>query len=114
MANSMGCNTEILSIVKYAQFGGANAGDNQIMAAVTNKKIRCVGYAMVADAAEVVQFQDDAGNNLSGTISLAANGGVVHSAPSNVGVFQSVMSQGIDINNVGGADVDGHMAYIEV
>lgn len=112
--NSSGLNGVVVNPVKYASITATGAGDNQAVTAVTNRKIRAVGYTVIADAAEVIQFQDDGGANLSGTISLAANGGIAEMSAPEVGVFQSAVGQGIDVNNVGGADVDGHMAYIEV
>ena len=112
--NSFGLNSPVINAVKYAAITATGAGDNQAVTAVTNRKIRAVGYALVADAAEVIQFQDDGGANLSGTMSLAANGGAVASAPVEVGLFQTANGQGLDVNNVGGADVDGHLAYLEV
>ena len=112
--NSMGLNSIIVNPVKYAAITASAAGDNQVVTAVTNRKIRGLAYSMVADAAEVVQWQDDGGATMSGTISLAANGGVVSDSAPDVGLFQSAVGQGIDLNNVGGADVDGHFTYLEV
>ncbi len=102
----------VATTVKFASVAAANSGDNQIVAAVTSKKIRVLSYVLVADAAEVVQWQDASGNK-SGTMSLAANGGIVAGWNPN-GWFETTSGERLDLNNVGGADVDGHLSYVEV
>lgn len=98
---------------KYAAVTATAAGDNQVVAAVASKKIRVLQAFAMAITAETVQFQDGAGTNLTGPIALGATGGFVLPF-SPVGWFETAAGQKLDLNNVGGADVQGVLAYVEV
>lgn len=105
--------------VKFAKIDVAASGDNTIVAAVAAsapepaKKIRVLGYVLVADGAVTAQWQSGAaGTALSGAMSLAANGGV--SAPfSPVGQFETVAGALLNLSLGGAVGVRGHLVYQE-
>lgn len=99
--------------VKDALIDVATTGDNQLVTAVTNKILRVLSYYLVCAGAVTVQFQDDAGANLTGDMSFAANGGISvyghHKAMLDTG-----SGQGLDINLSGNVAVSGWLCYVEV
>ena len=111
--NSMGLNTTCVNAVKYASISATADGDNAIVAAVTNKRIRAVAVNFAVNAQGTAQWQDATGN-LSGAASLAQYGGFAHSADPSVGLFQGHIGERIDLNMGTGVDGLGEFAYLEV
>jgi hypothetical protein len=99
---------------KFAVIVASASGATQVVAAVTSKKIRVLGYVLVASAAVNAKFQSHVTpTDKTGLLYLGANGGV--SAPfSPVGQFETVAGEALDINLSGGVAVGGHLTYIEV
>ena len=112
--NSMGLNKTWVNPVKYAVISATSDGDNQIVTAVTNRRIRGVSAQFAVNVQGTAQWQDDGANNLSGVESFAQYGGYSASADPNIGLFQSAAGQGIDLNMSAGVDGLGNMAYLEV
>lgn len=99
---------------KFAKISCSSSGANIIVAAVTSKKIRVLSYVLVANAAVNAKWQSHTTpTDLSGLLYLAANGGV--SAPfSQVGHFESLSGESLDLNLSSAIAVGGHITYIEV
>ena len=99
---------------KFAAINATTNGDNTIIAAVAAKKLRVLAYALVADAAVGVAFEDGAGGTeLSGQMAFAANGGI--SVPFNpVGWFETTANTLLNIETDAAANVRGHIVYVEV
>ena len=98
---------------KFAVIDHAVSGDNTIIAAVTNKKIRVIALFLVAAAAVTVRFESGAGGTaLTGQMQLAANGGMV--LPLNeAGWFQTAASALLNMELSGATSVDGGIVYVE-
>ena len=63
--------------VLRAAVSGATSGDNTLVTAVTGKKIKVLGLALVAASAVAVRLESGAGGTaLTGVMSLTANGGL--------------------------------------
>ena len=72
---------------QFALISGATSGNNTIVAAVTDKRIRVIGLCMVAAAAVVARFESDAdGTALTGAISMIT--GVPITAYNPAGLFE--------------------------
>jgi len=102
------------STPKYAAINATANGDNTLIAAITGKKIRVLAYVLVADAAVGCAFEDGAGGDeLTGQLPLAANGGV--SAPfSPVGWFETSENTLLNLETDAAANVRGHLVYVEI
>lgn len=99
--------------VKYASIDAASSGDNTLVAAVTNKKIRVLSVFLVAAGAVNVRFESGAGGTaLTGQMNLVANTGFV--LPYNPhGWFQTADSTLLNLELSGAVSVDGSLTYIE-
>lgn len=99
---------------KFAVISASSSGNNTIVAAVTSKKIRVLGYVLVANGAVNVKFQSAAGGtDKTGLLYLAANGGVASNF-SPVGLFETVAGELLNLNLSGAVAVGGHLVYVEI
>lgn len=92
----------------------ASSGDNTAVAAVTGKKIVVIAYTIVAAGAVTVKWQSGAtGTDLSGAMSLAANG--ILPVPVNEnGWVESAAGVLLNIRLGGAVAIAGHLTYILV
>lgn len=86
------------------------AGDNTIVAANANSRIKVIGYVLVAAAATTATWKVGT-TAVSGAMSLAANGGV--SAPINetTAWFSTAVNEGL-VLTLGAGAVQGHVVYV--
>jgi len=96
----------------FAAIDVAGAGDNQIVAADANKKIKVAGYVIVADAAVAARWKR-AGTSLSGAMSFAANGGVAAApiAPAGGHWFETALNEALNLNLSAAVGARGHLIY---
>lgn len=87
----------------------ASSGTQTIVAAVSDKKIKVVGYVVVGFANCTVKFADTTGD-LSGAMDIAQYGGVVAAGQPSVPWFETHMSEPLKL--VSSAAVNGHLTYI--
>ncbi len=99
--------------IKYAAISASSSGDNTIVAAVADKRVRVLSCFLVAAAAVTAKFQSGAaGTDLTGAASLSANGGYV--LPFNEGGwFQTDPSTLLNLSLGGAQAVAGSISYIE-
>jgi hypothetical protein len=92
----------------------ATTGDNTIIAAVADKKIRVLAMFGTADVAGTVRFEDGvSGTALTGQVNIADTGGYV--LPFNpVGWFETSVNTLLNIELVTSGNFDGSITYIEV
>lgn len=100
----------------FASIDTATSGDNTIVAAVPNRKIRVINYTAIASADVSIRWKSGASTNLSGAMALAANGGAAPAgtgqAPSgHIGLFETAPGQALVLNLSGAVQVSGHLAY---
>lgn len=99
--------------VKHAVIATAAAGATQLVAAVVGKRIRVLGYTLVAAAAVTAKFQS-ATNDLTGALPLAANGGASPTGAPQVPLFETNVGEALNVNLGGAVAVAGHLTYMEV
>lgn len=104
---------DVVLDVKPAVIDAATAGDNTLVAAVTNKKIRVLSAFLVAAGTVAVRFESGAGGTpLTGQMNLVANTGFV--LPHNPhGWFQTADSTLLNLELSAAVSVDGALTYIE-
>ncbi len=104
--------------VKYAAIGAAASGDNTLVAAVTNKKIRVLAMAIIAAGAVSIYFTAGAGGTVifggsANKMALAANGGFV--LPENPdGWFETTAGSLVNVNLSGAVAISGGLLYQEL
>lgn len=98
--------------VKYAAVAATSDGVNSLIAAVTGKKIRVVGFVLSVDVAGVVTLQDITANTVRAT--LKAAGAYSYSGGPNAPAFETASGEGLESSNAAGTDLQGFIAYQEV
>lgn len=102
---------EILHVAVSAE----NDGDNTVVAAVTGKKLRVLGYALTVDVAGLVTLQDSAGSPVvHGKLRLAAGTPAVYDGGFDCPAFETAAGVALEINNPAGTNTYGHITYLEV
>jgi hypothetical protein len=102
----------IRSEVQYAPISAAGSGNNTLVAAVTGKKIRVIGFALVGAGSVTAKFQSGAGGtDLTGAMTLAAGTSVVVE-PYESGVFETAVAALLNLNLSGAIQVSGFLVYV--
>jgi hypothetical protein len=89
-------------------------GANTVVAAVTGKKIRVLGYVLNVNAAGTVQWKTAASANLSGLMEFVDGGGLVVPCCDPTGEvfwFETVAGEALTITTAAGVDALGHIVY---
>lgn len=99
---------------KFAIIDAATSGDNTLIAAVADKKIRILSGMLVASSAVTVRFESGAsGTALTGQMQLASNGGFqIPFCP--VGNFETAVNTLLNLELSAAVSVDGWLIYVEV
>ena len=105
-------------IVKRAVINAASSGDNQIVAAVTGKKIKILSMLLIATEAVSVTVYSGlqaTGDALTGAIGLGDNGGFVLNSPTNEWMHWMETTAGAKLNLYLSAakQVSGTVLYYE-
>lgn len=102
------------SELQYASIDAAASGDNTLVAAVSDKRIRVLSLFLVASGAVTVAFESGAsGTALTGDMNVGANGNVT--LPFNPeGWFQTVAGVLLNMELGGATSVDGCLTYVLV
>lgn len=102
--------------IKSAAIAASSSGDNTVVAAVTGKKIRVLGYVLVANAAVNTKWKSGASTDKTGLLYNAANGGVSASVvadPGEVFWFETTSGEALVLNLSAAVAVGGHVVYQE-
>lgn len=101
---------------KFAKIAVSSSGNNNIVAAVTSKKIRVLAYNFIANGTVNAKFQSDGAGtpvDKSGLKYCVANMGIC--APFNpVGWLETDAGKTLDINLSGAIAIGGELVYVEV
>lgn len=91
----------------------SSSGNNTVVSAVANKKIRVLQFLMVCAGSVNCTWESSGGSTLSGPLPFAANGGT---APPYcpVGHFETVTGEGLVLNLGSAVQVGGHLVYVTV
>lgn len=102
------------ALVKRAKIDAATSGDNELVAAVTGKKIRVVSMFYLASGTVTATFQSAAGGT-------AITGGLQHTAQTGAvlplnedGWFETIAGEALNLNLSAAISVDGALSYIEI
>lgn len=100
--------------VKFAAIDAAASGNNTLVAAVTDKKVRVLSCFLVSAGTVNVRFESGAdGTALTGQMNLIANTGFV--LPFNpAGWFETAATTLLNLELSDAVSVDGSLNYIEV
>ena len=92
----------------------ASTGENTLVSAVADKKIRVLSLFCIAADDVTIGFEDSDNTDLTGSaIPLTANSGFV--LPFNpVGWFETGVNKDLDVELSGDIALDGCLTYIEV
>lgn len=100
--------------ILYAPIDVATSGDNTLVVAVTDKKIRVISLFLVAAGTVNVRFESGAsGTALTGQMNLVANTGFALNFNSG-GHFETAAGELLNLELSGAVSVDGSLSYIVV
>jgi len=99
----------------FAKIDTATSGDNTIVTAVPNRKIRVINYTTIASGDVSIRWKS-ASTAISGAMALATNGGAAPSgtgqSPSgHIGLFETAPGEALILNLSAAIQVSGHLAY---
>lgn len=97
---------------KFAVISKSASGDNELIAAVTGKKIRVVAYNFMAAGTVNAKFRS-ATTDITGLKYCVANVGIV--APFNpLGWFETAAAAALNVNLSAAVAIGGELVYVEV
>jgi hypothetical protein len=94
--------------VSFATINATTSGDTQVVAAVSNRRIVVVAYAVIASATVNIRFRSGT-TDITGSMRLVEGGGIAHSY--DAGLFQTAVNQPLNINLSANATVGGYVVY---
>jgi hypothetical protein len=97
--------------VQYAAINATALGNTQVVAGVSGKRIRVIAYAVVADTTVNIKFRSG-NSDITGSMRLVEGGGIAHAYDG--GLFQTAVSQSLNIYLSDNATVGGYVVYREV
>jgi hypothetical protein len=95
--------------VKFAKIDTAASAD--LVAAVTDKKIRVLSYVFAVAASVTVKFQTGAATDLTGAMTVTTS---LSSGFNPAGHFETVAGAKLNVVLGGAVQVSGHLTYQEV
>lgn len=99
---------------KFAVISCSSSGDNEIVAAVTSKKIRVLQYLITASAAVNAKWQSSTAGDKTGLLYMASAGQGAAPGFSPVGQFETASGEALQLNLSGAVAVGGWVVYCEV
>lgn len=100
---------------KFAAIAASSSGANTVVALVSSKKLRILGYVLTGNGAVNAKWVSHATTSTAtGLIYIAAAGGGAAAPFNPVGWFETVAGEALDLNLSGATAVGGHLVYIEV
>jgi hypothetical protein len=100
--------------VKFARIFATADGDNTLVAAVTSKKIRVIGYKVQLTGVGTAVFKSGAGTSLADVVADGNAGGASYAGSLLSPAFETAAATALVINNPTGIDTLGHLSYVEV
>jgi hypothetical protein len=100
-------------MAKTVAISATSDGDNEIVAAVSGKRIYVLGYVLNVNAAGTVQWKSGASTALSGAMELVDGGGISAPmvAPQGGWWFRTAAGEALVLATAAGVDGLGHLAY---
>lgn len=103
--------------MKYAQIAATSSGNNEVVAAVANKRIVVVSYLIGGHGSADVKWVSGSSTDLSGLVKLSS-GTIVSTSYGAmtpiglVGLFATNTGEALNINLSSAITVGGHITYI--
>lgn len=103
-----------LSAVKHAVIDSATSGDNELVAAVSGKKIVVLQLLLISAGSMTVRFESGAGGTaLTGQMNVVQGSGFrLEYSP--IGHFATVAGESLNMELSSAVSADGYLKYIEV
>jgi hypothetical protein len=99
---------------KFKVIDHAASGDNELVAAVANKKIRVTNIVMIVAGTVTIRFESGAGGTaLTGQMQLTAQTGFAPGFDP-TGHFETAVGQSLNLELSGAVSCDGWLKYIEL
>lgn len=103
------------SDAQHAVIDHAASGNNTAVAAVAGKRIRVLGFFLVAAGSVNARFESDAdGTALTGQMTLTAGDPVVASGFNPLGWFETAAGELLNLELSAAVSVDGAITYVLV
>lgn len=101
--------------IRFARINATSDGDNTVVTGTSGYKIRVLSYAVNANAAGVIAFQDSAGSPVvAASFELTDGGGVSFAGGLEAPAFEVASGLNLEINTAAGVDALGHVSYVLV
>jgi hypothetical protein len=98
---------------QFVKISASASGNNNVLAAVSSKRIRVLRWDLTASGAVNAKFQSNAATDLTGLYYFAQNGGIAAGfCP--VGIFQTGVGETLDLNLSAAIAVGGVLTYVTV
>jgi hypothetical protein len=98
---------------KFVAVAASSSGDNTLVTGVALKKIRVLTYMLSVSAAVNAKFQSSTAGDLTGLFYFAANSGAT-AGFCQLGHFETVAGEDLQLNLSGAVPVGGYLLYVEV
>ncbi len=102
----------VAKTVKFAAVSVSAITDNEVVAAVTGKKIRVLSYVLNGAGGLNTATWKTAATALAGAMDIADN--TSFSANSTVGLFETVAAEALNLALTAATLVAGHITYVEI
>lgn len=100
---------------KFVAVDKASSGDNEVVAAVTGKKIRVLaGLLVMTGTAVTIRFESGAGGTALTGQMTPTQGNVIPLAFCPLGHFETAPGAALNLELGGAQSVDGWLVYVEV
>jgi hypothetical protein len=100
--------------LKFASVNATADGDNTVISGVASKKLRILGYALMATGAGTLSLKS-AGTTVLGRVRASGDGaGAAYAGGVDAPACETATAEAFVINNPTGVDTVGHVSYIEV
>jgi hypothetical protein len=95
--------------VPYGTIEAGLSGNNTVLAAFTDRKIRVVQVTLMVAAPVTIRWRSGPSTNLSGPLALVASGG--YSSMYDFGLFETDVNAALVLNLSAAVSVGGHFVY---
>ena len=99
--------------IKFAAISESTAATNEIVAAVTSRKIRILGLFLMAADTNTLTIEDEDGNDLIGPVTVDPNGGFVL-PPNGLGWQETPLTKALHLLQSAANQVGGSITYQEI
>lgn len=97
--------------LQFVKVDTASSGQTTLVSATAGKKVKVVGYALIAGGTVAVKLQSNS-TDLTGAYPLVANGGIVDRGQQDGGhVLETAVGEALKLNLSAAVQVSGTVSY---